>query len=214
MANGPHLILASGSPRRAQLLAEAGYGFSVAAPDIDETALPGESPAAMVVRLAAAKAAAVGAENPGGGLVLACDTAVVAGSEALGKPGSSQEAVDMLLRLAGNSHTVITGFAVGPTGHGAAGPVLGAESTLVTMRQFSRAEAAAYVATGEPMDKAGAYGIQGLGNRLVDRCIGSFTNVMGLPIEAVEATLRQLGVSPRSPRSPLRAPAGIGLPTS
>ena len=195
------LVLASGSPRRAALLADAGFTFTVRAPDIDERPLPPETPAAMVTRLAVQKAQAVAAEVAEKSWVLGADTAVVAGGEALGKPESAEAAIAMLLRLGGDQHTVITGYAVvdsdDPTGE----PVVGAESTLVVMKPISAASAADYVATGEPMDKAGSYAIQGLGGRLVERFDGSFSNVAGLPMESVTSVLAQLGLQPVATRS-------------
>jgi len=191
------LVLASGSPRRATLLADAGYVYLARTPDIDESPLPGEPPFAMVTRLAVEKARAVAADVTEPSLVLGADTAVVADGEALGKPATPDGAVEMLLRLGGNQHTVITGYAVVNSVDTAAVPIVGVESTHVVMKPISPAEAAEYVATGEPMDKAGAYAIQGLGGRLVERIVGSFSNVAGLPVESVVSILGQLGLYPR-----------------
>jgi septum formation protein len=192
----PSLVLASGSPRRAALLDAAGYEFVVCAPDVDETPVPGESPAAMVTRLAVAKARAVAAGVRPPCLVLGADTAVVAEGETLGKPASSEEAIAMLLGLGDRQHTVITGYALVDAADLAAEPIVGVESTLVVMKPITRAVAAEYVATGEPLDKAGSYAIQGVGGRLVEQFIGSFSNVAGLPMEAVTSTLAQLGIGP------------------
>ena len=196
VTESPALVLASGSPRRAALLAEAGYVYSARSPDIDESPLQDEPPSAMVTRLAVAKARAVAAEVTAPSLVLGADTAVVADGEALGKPVSPDDAVEMLLRLGANQHTVITGYAVVNSVDPAGEPVVGVESTLVVMKPISAAVATEYVATGEPMDKAGSYAIQGLGGRLVERIVGSFSNVAGLPMESVASILAQLGVHP------------------
>jgi septum formation protein len=195
----PALVLASGSPRRAALLREAGYKFLVRAPEIEETPLPDESPAAMVTRLAVEKARAVAAVSTPPCLVLGADTAVVAAGKALGKPSSPEDAIATLLRLGGEQHTVITGYAVVDAADATGRPVVGVESTLVVMKPVTRAMAAEYVATGEPMDKAGSYAIQGGGGRLVERIVGSYSNVAGLPMESVASVLTQLGVLPQRP---------------
>jgi septum formation protein len=190
------LILASGSPRRRELLHDAGFDVEVVVPDVVEVQLDGESPAAMVVRLAVAKARAVASVLERPALVLGCDTAVVADGEALGKPDSPDDAVEALLRLSDNAHTVLTGFAIVDAAEAGAEPVIGIESTVVFMKPITMAMALEYVATGEPLDKAGSYAIQGLGGDLVDRYQGSYTNIVGLPLEAVTETLGRLGVFP------------------
>ncbi|MDJ0959729.1 MAG: Maf family protein [Acidimicrobiia bacterium] len=189
-----HLILASGSPRRHQLLDAAGFQFTSDAPDIDETPREREAPAEMVLRLARAKAEAVRA--PSEACVLGCDTTVVLEGTILGKPQSPEHAVEMLLQIAGRSHTVTSGYALCVAGNE---PVVGTVDSSVIMTPISRDEAAAYVATGEPLDKAGSYAIQGLGRRFVDHYEGSFSNIMGLPMEAVVPALVAFGVEPEGP---------------
>ncbi|HSM07766.1 MAG TPA: Maf family protein [Gemmatimonadota bacterium] len=181
------LVLASGSPRRRDILAALGLAFDVRPPDVDESLRPGEGAAAAARRLAELKATAVEAEP--GELVLAADTIVVLDGDLLGKPTGPGDATAMLGRLAGRSHEVITGLALR----------LGAETrsaaalTTVTFRSLDRAEIAAYVATCEPLDKAGAYGIQGFGSALVERIEGDFFNVMGLPVPALLSLLHDTG---------------------
>jgi septum formation protein len=193
-----HLILASGSPRRRQLLAGAGYEFTVEVPDVDETAHEDEEPAAMVARLAAAKARAVSDTAPEHACILACDTTVVLDGAILGKPASPEHAVEMLLRIAGRSHTVTSGYALHVD---CSAPIVATVDSFVIMAPISTDEAAAYVATEEPLDKAGSYAIQGIGRRFVDHYEGSFSNIMGLPMEAVVPELSRLGVKPhRRPR--------------
>ena len=190
------IILASGSPRRRQLLEQVGLrGFVIRSSDVDESVRPGLTPAEMVEELSARKAAAVVREAPKDGLVLAADTVVALEGAVLGKPASPEEAARMLAALSGRTHQVYTGLTL-------AGP--GAvctehEVTDVTFRALSGAEIAAYVATGEPMDKAGAYGIQGLGALLVQRLEGDYFNVMGLPLCRLGRMLRAFGVELLSP---------------
>src|SRR5690606_18898426 len=159
----PPLVLASGSPRRAQLLTMLGLTFDVVRPDIDETWREGEPPALHVERLAREKAQAVAASRPDA-LVIACDTIVVLDGDVLGKPRDAEDAVHMLMRLRGRDHRVETGIAVAAPGQRLESS---AEGALVRFRHFDRVTAEEYVATGEPLDKAGAYGIQGLGAALV-----------------------------------------------
>ena len=177
--NAP-LILASASPRRRQLLEMLGIEHRVVPPDVDETRRDGEDPAGYVLRLAEEKARVVAAREPGG-LVLAADTTVVLGPELFGKPATPAEAADMLRRLAGRTHQVYTGVAL------TAGDRI--ESALdvsdVTFRALDAAAIAGYVATGEPMDKAGAYAIQGKGAALIEGIRGDFFGVMGLPLRLV-----------------------------
>ena len=186
------IILASGSPRRRQLLEQVGLrGFVIRASDVDESVRPGLTPAEMVEELSARKAAAVVREAPKDGLVLAADTVVALEGAVLGKPASPEEAARMLAALSGRTHQVYTGLTLaGPGEH---------EVTDVTFRALSGAEIAAYVATGEPMDKAGAYGIQGLGALLVQRLEGDYFNVMGLPLCRLGRMLRAFGVELLSP---------------
>jgi septum formation protein len=188
------LILASGSPRRRVLLRRAGFAFSVSRPDVDETPLPDEQARAVVQRLSLQKAAFAAAGESSGAVALGADTAVVLGDDALGKPADPDDAVRMLLALSGRSHAVITAFAL----VAAPDTTITHErvTTRVTFRRIEEGEAQAYAATGEPMDKAGGYGIQGHGWRFVTSLDGSFTNVMGLPMEAVTASLEAAGFEP------------------
>ena len=178
------LILASTSPRRRELLKQAGLKFHTASPDVDETPIPGESPRAMVRRLALDKAFVIAAKYPKH-LVLAADTTVVSpdGKHILGKPRSPREAERMLTTLAGTTHTVWTGYTI--VRGTPALLITRAVQTRVTMRALTRAQIKAYVATGEPMDKAGAYGAQGVGAGLIREIKGSYTSVVGLPVAQV-----------------------------
>jgi septum formation protein len=185
------LILASASPRRAELLASAGYHFVVDPADVDESEQPGESPAEYVLRVARDKArtvAARGAANHGA-VVLAADTTVVAGGALLAKPTDEADAVRMLTLLAGTAHDVFTGVVLVKDGREAADVV----HTRVHMASMTPADIDWYVATGEAMGKAGAYGIQGRAARFVERIEGSWSNVVGLPVAAVERLLKSLG---------------------
>jgi septum formation protein len=177
---GFRLVLASASPRRRELLAQAGYVFTAEAADVDESVHPGESPAAYVRRLAEEKAQAVFARqsNDATLVVLGADTTVVCDGDILAKPVDAADARRMLLRLSGRVHQVLTGVAV-VTRAGVAGAV---EATEVTFSEIPAAELDLYCATAEPLDKAGAYGIQGYAARWVPRIHGDYFNVMGLPI--------------------------------
>ncbi|HTW44465.1 MAG TPA: Maf family protein [Acidobacteriaceae bacterium] len=188
------LVLASASPRRRELLAQAGFTFTVEPASIPEDVRPGESPEAYVTRLAREKAECVYTRLAAGGnddlTVLGADTTVVAPlGEILAKPESEADAARMLRMLAGATHQVMTGLAiVTPLGMETA-----AEVTHVSMVTLSDEEIAAYVATGEPMDKAGAYGIQGYAGRWIPRIQGCYFNVMGLPLALVSAMLEGTG---------------------
>lgn len=186
----PDLILASASPRRRELLAQVGVRHAVQVADIDESVLAGETPAAYVERLARAKAVAV-APRAGGLAVLGADTTVVVDDEILGKPVDAADAESMLRRLAGREHRVLTAVAV------CRGDRLSScvSATRVWFRPLDDVRIARYVATGEPMDKAGAYGIQGLGAALVARIDGSYTGVVGLPLAETCELLEAFGVS-------------------
>ncbi|MCC5849277.1 MAG: septum formation inhibitor Maf [Verrucomicrobia bacterium] len=181
------LILASSSPRRRQLLADAGFQFSVCSPEVDESLLPNEKPVDAVVRLAREKAAAVAALHPDA-VVLAADTAVVLDGAFLGKPADVVEAAGMLRALSGREHDVITGFALASR----EGVRSDCCRTRVAFRDLDDAEIEAYIATGEPMDKAGAYGIQSGAAHMVNTIHGSYTNVVGLPMAEVFMFLRQI----------------------
>jgi septum formation protein len=187
----PHLVLASASPRRADLLAGVGLRFAVRPSHIDESPRPGEQPAAMVERLAREKAQAVA--HPGE-LVVGADTTVVVDGHMLGKPADDDEATAMLRRLAGRAHEVLTGVAVVEDGRVASG----VEASRVAFAPLDEEEIAWYVATGEPLDKAGAYAIQGRGGLLVTSVDGNYSNVVGLPLPLVYRLLRELGHQPLS----------------
>ena len=180
------LVLASRSPRRAELLKAAGFDFTVRAADIDETPYEGENPLNYVQRMAKEKAYAIPAASDE--LLLAADTTVVLENEILGKPINAADAIRMLRALSGKRHEVITAICL------RRGDVIrtGLESTSVWFTPMTDAEIAGYAASGEPMDKAGAYGIQGLASKFIDRIEGSYTNVVGLPISTVYRNLIDL----------------------
>ena len=176
------IILASTSPRRIDLLTQAGLKPRVLAPDADETMLKGESPRAMVARLALLKARAVAPRVRGSALIIAADTTVVApgGKKVLGKPADKRDARRMLSMLSGRVHTVLTGYCIFPAD--GRKPVVRVVVSRVRMRRLSAKDIACYVRTGEPMDKAGSYGAQGIGMALIESLSGSYSNVVGLPI--------------------------------
>lgn len=182
------LVLASGSPRRRALLEGLGLAFESIAPGLDESVQAGEPPRDYVLRVAVEKAAA-GARMRPGALVLAADTSVVLGDAILGKPSGELEARQMVRALAGRRHSVLTGVAL----DGAARASVVVE-TAVWFRPLSEAEIAWYASTGEPLDKAGAYAIQGAGGMLVQRIEGSASNVVGLPLAETVELLRQAGL--------------------
>ena len=190
------LILASASPRRADLLREAGYAFDVQPADVDETALANEPPAAYVGRVARLKARTVAAGHPGR-VVLAADTTVVVGGEMLAKPADDDDAKAMLARLSGRTHEVLTGIVVSRDGRESSDVV----TSRVRFRELTASEIDWYVASGEPRDKAGAYGVQGLAARFVESVEGSYSNVVGLPVESAQRLLAAEGVV----RAPLEA---------
>jgi septum formation protein len=185
----PALILASASPRRAELLTRLGLSFEVVAADIPEEGIDGESPTAQAERLAREKASRVSEAYPQA-LVLAGDTLVVRDGVVLGKPRSMEDAVAMLSSLSGRSHRVVSGLALAFPGDGIRS---GSLTTEVTFRSFDDAFARRYAETGEPMDKAGAYGIQGLGSALVEGIRGDYHTVMGLPLPLFLDLLREGG---------------------
>lgn len=216
----PRLILASGSPRRRELLTSAGFQFEIDVPDLDETIHDGEPAVAATSRLAIEKAQAVasrrchsepaavgrgGAAGKPREIVLAADTTVVIEGRILGKPATTQEAVEMLLSLAGRNHVVLTAWAVltvdrsvVETDAGVATPECGISRSIVRMREIARAEAEAYAASGEPMDKAGAYAAQGEGRRFIGGIVGPLDNVIGLPMRPVVRALARTAVVPAS----------------
>lgn len=183
------LVLASRSPRRAELLQAAGIEFTVRIADVDETPLAGETPREYVLRVAEEKARAVAADEDE--VVLAADTTVVLGGEIMGKPNDTADAARMLRALSGQRHEVITGTCL-KQGMEILRDIT---STAVWFASVSHAEIADYVASGEPMDKAGAYGIQGLASRFIDRIDGSYTNVVGLPVALIYRRLQTFCVT-------------------
>jgi septum formation protein len=194
------IILASASPRRQELLRNAGIPFTVQPADIDETPLAGESPRECAERLAREKALAVFRRQPQD-YVLGADTIVVVDDAILGKPRDAKDAARMLRMLAGRMHMVITGVClVGKKVASGQWPVVSdceeltaSATTLVTMCDLSDDEIREYVASGEPMDKAGAYAIQGVASRWIPRIAGDYSNVVGLPVALVYAMLRERG---------------------
>jgi septum formation protein len=212
------LVLASASPRRQELLRTAGIPFTVQPADIDETPRENESAKDCAERLARDKARAVGETRPGE-WVLGADTVVVVEGKILGKPSDTEDAARMLRLLSGREHEVITGVCLFPPNENRVGwatrphnenrastelragsgwyarreMTSAAETTLVTMVEFSDEEIREYVATGEPMDKAGAYAIQGIASRWIPRIEGDYSNVVGLPVALVWRMLRTMG---------------------
>jgi septum formation protein len=190
------LILASASPRRAEVLRDAGIAFEVCASHVDETRRPGESAQAMVARLAEAKARAAVAQLRGrkeDTIFIGADTAVELGGEIFGKPGDPANAREMLRALSGHTHRVLTGIFLLRLPDNAMRAAV--ESTAVTLASLDRAEIEAYVASGEPFDKAGAYAIQGLAGRYIPAIEGCYFNVVGLPLARLYKLLRELGWS-------------------
>lgn len=189
--DGVRLLLASASPRRADLLRAAGYKFDVAPVDIDERRLPAEPAHDYVIRLAHAKAA-----FPAGGapdrIVLGADTVVVVDDRILGKPIDDEQAAQMLRLLSGRVHEVLTGVALRRGNL----QVHAVETTRVSFVELSGEQVRWYVATGEPRDKAGGYAVQGVGSRFVSRIEGSYSNVVGLPITVVRRLLLELSRPP------------------
>lgn len=185
----PTVVLASGSPRRLELLRRIGVEPVVRPADIDETPRPDESPAATVARLARTKAHTV--ERAPAELVIAADTEVVLRDGVLGKPADADAAASMLRSLSGRAHRVITGVHV-VCGDQEAAAV---EETVVSVRDLTEAEIEAYVASGEPFGKAGAYAIQGAGAMFVERIEGSDTNVIGLPLATVVRLAADVGIT-------------------
>ncbi|HVR31870.1 MAG TPA: Maf family protein [Acidimicrobiia bacterium] len=183
------LVLASGSPRRAALLESLGLGFRIVVPDVDESRLPDEEPDHYVERIARLKVAVV--DEPGA-VVIAADTAVVHEGRVLGKPIHPAEARSMLSRLSGDRHAVFTGVAVA-SGETVSSTV---ERSLVRMTEMTDNEIDRYVASGEPIDKAGSYALQGLGAMFVESVDGSPSNVIGLPLHVAARLLRAHGIDP------------------
>ena len=187
------LILASASPRRAEILRHAGIAFETQAALLDESLRAGELPGDYVRRLALEKARAAAEESlyPGECVFVGADTVVVAGEEVLGKPASEEEARRMLRRLSATVHEVRTGLAL--LRRPGATERVAEEITRVTFAPLSAEEIESYIQTGEPFDKAGAYAIQGFGGRYVTRIEGCYFNVMGLPLARLWSLLREIG---------------------
>jgi septum formation protein len=187
------LILASGSPRRAQILRDAGISFVVISSAVDETPYDNETPNQMVQRLADAKAELVAARAVGPAILVAADTVVVLDGQILGKPRSTDDARRMLQLFSGRTHSVVTGVTVIRLPEMERRQFI--ETTLVTFAPLSRDEISRYLSTDEPYDKAGAYAIQGHAGRYIPRIEGCYFNVVGLPLARLVATLQELGWS-------------------
>lgn len=183
----PTIVLASSSPRRAQLLQDAGIPFEVQAADVDERAPRGADAPTASIAIATRKALAV--LRPAS-FVLAADTLIDHGNQLLGKPSDDLDAHTMLRMLSGNTHRVVTGVALVPPG---ARPLTAYEETMVTFRELTDEEIDAYIRTGEPLDKAGSYGIQGRAKAFVAKLAGPMDNVVGLPMDTVRRLLREGG---------------------
>lgn len=188
------LILASASPRRAELLRAAGYTYDIVVANVDESVRPGESPSAYLRRLAADKSAAaltrghMGPPLHADVVILGADTAVVVDDEILGKPRDDRDVAKMLRRLSGRTHQVLTGISL----RQGACKVGRVETTNVVFRALSAEDVAWYVASGEGRDKAGGYAIQGLASRFVQRVDGSYSNVVGLPVACIAELLSEI----------------------
>jgi septum formation protein len=187
------LVLASASPRRAELLRAAGYEFTTLAVEVDESVRADEPPSAYVRRLAAEKSAAALALAGIDALVLGADTTVVVDAEILGKPRDEPDAAAMLRRLSGRRHEVLTGLSL----RRGAFEVGCVEVTTVEVDRLSEDDVAWYVSSGEGLDKAGGYAIQGLASRFIPRIEGSYSNVVGLPVACLVGMLRELGLQPQ-----------------
>jgi septum formation protein len=202
----PDLVLASASPRRADLLEAAGIDFTVAPVDVDESIVTGEPPEAYVRRVALAKVRD-GIRRNSGKLILAADTAVVIDAHILGKPDSPDDARSMLKLLAGRVHEVLTGVALADGQR----EVIEVERTRVRFLMLSDAEIEWYVASGEPDGKAGAYAIQGRASRFIDWIEGSYTNVVGLPVATVHRLLAAIASPAGDPRRHVPHTRGAGI---
>jgi septum formation protein len=187
------LILASASVRRAEILRDAGFRFTVLSSAIDETPYAGESPQDLVQRLAVVKAELVAARAVGPAIIIAADTEVTLNGHIFGKPRSSDDARHMLEKLSGRTHSVLTGVAL--IRLPGAERITFVESTLVHFASLSAEEITRYLATGEPHDKAGAYAIQGRAGRYIPRIEGCYFNVVGLPLARLQHALAELGWS-------------------
>ena len=201
----PSFFLASGSPRRQQLLREAGYCFRIVLPSVDESVRPFELPLAYVQRMAESKSIEGFKMNGCLGPTLGADTVIILDNAIIGKPKDYDDAVRILSLLSGRIHRVVTAFAF-TNGYGSTASDM--VTTEVAFRTLSSSQIKAYCAGGEPMDKAGAYSIQGGGREFVARCTGSFTNVIGLPMDETAMMLASYGIFPSG--SGLAAGFGMG----
>jgi len=183
------LVLASASPRRQELLRNAGIAFEMQPAHINEEPLPGESAKDCAERLAREKALAIASQRPHD-VVLGADTVVTIDSQLLGKPTNAEDAARMLRQLSGRDHQVITGVCLAFNGHVS----VASETTQVTVNQLTEKEIEVYIASGEPMDKAGAYAIQGIASRWIPRIEGDYFNVVGLPVALVFHMLREVNL--------------------
>jgi len=198
-------VLGSGSPRRREIISALGLPFQVLAADIDESVKPGEAPLAYLERVAREKLAAVRqrvAQAPHAA-VLVADTSVVIDDDVLGKPSDVEDAARLFSRIAGRVHSVFTRYAIGVAG--ADTVVARTVETHVHIRAASAEEIRAYAATGEGLDKAGAYAAQGVGSFFIERVVGSYSNVVGLPACEVLADLRELGLASSVQFQPVQA---------
>jgi len=191
-----HLVLASGSPRRADLLRRLGVEFMVVRPDVDESVRPGEEPAVYVERLARQKAAVVASPDV---VTLGADTVVVHAGQLMGKPSHPAEATSMLRRLSADTHQVFSAVATARQGDGGIVSESLVETAMVRFLPLVEDEITAYVATGEPLDKAGAYALQGRGGMLVESIEGHPSTVIGLPLVATRRLLARVGLDPLEP---------------
>jgi septum formation protein len=183
------LVLASSSPRRAELLSAAGFSFGILPVNLDEGFRPGETAEQYVARLAEAKATVAAGPAPFSEVVLGADTTVVCDGQILGKPADAADAGRMLRHLAGRTHDVLTGICL-LTGSRC---LVHVERSRVRMSSLNDAEIAWYIASGEPMDKAGGYAVQGRASRFIEAIDGSYSNVVGLPVARVYALIKELG---------------------
>lgn len=185
------IILASGSPRRKQILEQVGLNFIVEVSDYEEKSIPGVSPSEFVETLSLEKANAV-AKNHNDAIIIGADTIVVLNSQILGKPKTKQDAREMLKKLSGNTHSVFTGFTIIDTVNKRT--ITNHVETKIRFKNLSEEEIRAYIETGEPMDKAGAYGVQDKGALFVEHIEGDYSSVMGLPIVKIFEILKELGI--------------------
>lgn len=186
------IILASASPRRREILTNLGLDFDIIPADIEETIDPFLDPAELVKNLALQKAAHVAKQIGYPAIIIGSDTTVVIDNKILGKPANFNEAFDMLSTLSGRTHTVFTGICVIDTSENKI--ITDYEATEVTFKELSPEEIKDYISTGEPMDKAGSYGIQAIGSTLVVSVNGCYNNIVGLPVYKLSETLKEFGV--------------------